>query len=155
MRTLKLSAVPKLLAEYARALDDEIVVLTARNKPVAAIVPLRHVDRESLSLSAHPGVLRIIARARREFAEGKKLSLEEMKRAVLPPRRSRGRRSDGATRRRPRPDPHPQHAGLGRGGAGRGVCGNPAGPSRPGTHGTALPHPLRRRRQPDPAVRPS
>jgi len=36
------------LAEYAADLGDEILVLTRGDRAVAAIVPLRNVDRESL-----------------------------------------------------------------------------------------------------------
>jgi len=86
MKTIKLGSASRSLAEYAKELDKEIVVLTERNKPVAAVVPLKNVDRESLALSSHPEFLDLIAQARREFAAGKTLSLEEMKKAVLPRR---------------------------------------------------------------------
>ena len=84
MKTIKLAKASRSLAEYAKELDEEIVVVTERNKPVAAVVPLKSVARESLALSSHPEFLNLIARARREFAAGKTLSLEEMKKAVLP-----------------------------------------------------------------------
>jgi len=86
MKTIKLASASRSLAEYAKELDDQIVVVTDRNKPVAAVVPLRNVDRESLSLSSHPEFLEIVARSRRQFAAGKTLSLEEMRRAVFPRR---------------------------------------------------------------------
>lgn len=60
------------------------MVATECNTPVAALMPLKHVDRESLAMSTHPEFLDLIARARRELAAGKTLSLEEMKKAVLP-----------------------------------------------------------------------
>ena len=93
MKTIKLASASRSLAEYAKELDEEIVVLTERNKPVAAVVPLKHVDQESLALSLHPEFLDLIAQARREFAAGKTLSLEEMKKAVLP-RRAANRRME-------------------------------------------------------------
>ena len=86
MKTIKLASASRSLAEYAKELDDQIVVVIDRNKPVAAVVPLRNVDRESLALSSHPEILEIIAKSRRQFAAGKTLSLEEMRRAVLPRR---------------------------------------------------------------------
>ena len=86
MKTIKLASASRSLAEYAKELDDQIVVVTDRNKPVAAVVPLRNVDRESLALSSHPEFLEIVAKSRRQFATGKTLSLEEMKNAVLPRR---------------------------------------------------------------------
>lgn len=91
MKTIKLSRASRSLAEYARELKEEIVVVTERSKPVAAVVPLKHVDRESLALSAHPEFLDLVGRSRREFAAGKTLSFEEMKRAVLPLRRGNTR----------------------------------------------------------------
>ena len=79
MKTIKMSEASRPLAEYAAALRDEIVVLTERNRPVAAIVPLRKTDRESLALSAHPGFLNVIERSRADFRGGRTISLEAMK----------------------------------------------------------------------------
>jgi antitoxin (DNA-binding transcriptional repressor) of toxin-antitoxin stability system len=86
MKTIKLASASRSLAEYAKELDDQIVIITERNKPVAAVVPLKNVDRESLALSSHPEFMEIITKSRRQFAAGKTLSLEEMKKAVLPRR---------------------------------------------------------------------
>jgi antitoxin (DNA-binding transcriptional repressor) of toxin-antitoxin stability system len=86
MKTIKIVSASRSLAEYAKELDDQIVVVTDRNKPFAAVVPLRNVDRESLALSSHPEFLQIIAKSRRQFAAGKTLSLAEMRRAALPRR---------------------------------------------------------------------
>ena len=98
MKTIKLASASRSLAEYAKELDDQIVVVIERNKPVAAVVPLRNVDRESLALSSHPEFLEIIAKSRRQFATGKTLSLEEMRRAVLP-RRTANKRMERTERR--------------------------------------------------------
>jgi antitoxin (DNA-binding transcriptional repressor) of toxin-antitoxin stability system len=88
MKTLALSTASRSLAEYASELDDEVVLLTKRNQPVAAIVPLRNVDRETLALSTHPGFLALIERSRREIALGKTLSLDQMRNALAKPRGS-------------------------------------------------------------------
>jgi PHD/YefM family antitoxin component YafN of YafNO toxin-antitoxin module len=105
MRTIKLSQASRPLAEYADELGDEIVVLMKKKRPVAAIVPLRNVDRESLSLSTNPKFLKIIRRSRADFAAGRTHSLQEVrdlfgirapaKKVAL---RSRGR---GIVRRKP------------------------------------------------------
>jgi antitoxin (DNA-binding transcriptional repressor) of toxin-antitoxin stability system len=87
VRTIKLSQASRPLAEYAADLGNEIVVLTDGNTPVAAIVPLKATDRESLALSSHPEFLQLIERSRAEFREGRSLSLEEMKQ-VFPAKRS-------------------------------------------------------------------
>lgn len=81
MKTIKLSRASGTLAEYADNLGDEILVLTDDNKPVAAIVPLKGIDRESITLSGHPAFLKIIARSRLQFRRGETLSLAEMKAA--------------------------------------------------------------------------
>ena len=83
MKTIEISTATKPLSEYAGELGDEVIVLTSHQKPVAAIVSLKNVDKESLSLSMNPEFLDIIEQARKEFKSGKKLSLEEVKREVL------------------------------------------------------------------------
>jgi antitoxin (DNA-binding transcriptional repressor) of toxin-antitoxin stability system len=109
MKTLALSTATRSLAEYASELDDEVVLLTKRNRPIAAIVPLRNVDRETLALSTHPGFLALIERSRREVAAGKTLSLTQLRAALATqegsleetrPTRRRGRTS--RSRRRPK-----------------------------------------------------
>ena len=82
MKTIELSTASKPLSEYADDLDNELIVLLSHNKPVAAIVSLKDVDLESLSLSTNPDFYEIIARSRQEFAEGKTISFDEMKREV-------------------------------------------------------------------------
>lgn len=79
MKTIKLSEASRSLAEYAADLRDEIVVLTERNRVVAAIVPLKKTDRESVALSGHPEFLKIIERSRADFRRGRVISLEAMK----------------------------------------------------------------------------
>jgi hypothetical protein len=84
MKTIEMSTASKPLSEYANELDEDVVVLTLHDKPIAALVSLRDVDRESLSLSTNRDFRAIIDRAREEFREGRTLSLEEVKREVSP-----------------------------------------------------------------------
>jgi PHD/YefM family antitoxin component YafN of YafNO toxin-antitoxin module len=86
VKRLKLSSAVRPLADYVADFRDETLVLTEGNRAVAAIVPLKNVDRETLALSQHPEFLEIIARSRAEFAAGRTVSLEEMKRRLLPTR---------------------------------------------------------------------
>jgi hypothetical protein len=97
MKRISLASARRPLADYAADLGNEIVVLTEGDRAVAAIVPLRNVDRESLVLSQHPEFLEIIARSRAEFAAGRTMTLEQMKRAV-----SAGRTSTKRSRRKSR-----------------------------------------------------
>lgn len=91
MKRLRLSLAVRPLAEYVADFRDETLVLTEGNRAVAAIVPLKNVDRESLALSQHPEFLELIARSRAEFAAGRTVSLGEMKRRVLPKRSRKSR----------------------------------------------------------------
>lgn len=86
MKKVRLSSAVRPLAAYIADFQDETVVVTEGNRAVAAIVPLKNVDRESLALSQHPEFLELIARSRADFAAGRTLSLDEMSRRVLPKR---------------------------------------------------------------------
>jgi antitoxin (DNA-binding transcriptional repressor) of toxin-antitoxin stability system len=79
-------------------MGDQIVVVTDRNRPVLAMVPLKNVDRESIALSVRPEFSRLIARSRADFAAGRTLALEEMRKALSPARAPR-RRSRPAGRK--------------------------------------------------------
>jgi len=84
VKTIKLSQASRPLAEYAAELGDEIVVLIDDDRPVAAIVPLRRADQESLALSNHPEFLGIIERSRADVRAGRMVSLDSMKRKFSP-----------------------------------------------------------------------
>ncbi|MDO8477760.1 MAG: hypothetical protein Q7W02_16490 [Candidatus Rokubacteria bacterium] len=83
MKRLKLSSAVRPLADYVDDFGDQMIALTEGNRAVAAIVPLKNVDRESLALSQRPEFLELIARSQAEFALGRTISLDEMKRRVL------------------------------------------------------------------------
>ena len=100
MKTIKLSTASGTLAEYAADLAGEIVVLTERNRPVAAIVPLKGLDRESIVLSGHPEFLKIITRSRAEFRRGQTISLADMKAAFAVGRSPNKRLQPTKARRR-------------------------------------------------------
>jgi antitoxin (DNA-binding transcriptional repressor) of toxin-antitoxin stability system len=59
MKKISLSKASRSLAQYASELNDEVIVVTKGRAPVAALVPLKNVDRESLALSTHPEFMRI------------------------------------------------------------------------------------------------
>jgi len=86
VKKLALASAVRPLADYVADLRDETVLLTEGRRAVAAIVPLRNVDRESLALSQHPEFLELIARSRAELAAGQTVPWDEMKRRVLPKR---------------------------------------------------------------------
>jgi len=79
MRKIEISSASKTLAEYARELDDDFVVLASNNKPVAAIVSLKNVDPESLALGTNTEFIEVIEQARRECAAGQTIPLSAIK----------------------------------------------------------------------------
>ena len=80
MKTCALPAGQKQLRDAIRHGEQETVVLTRRGKPVAAVVPIKGIDAETLKLSTSPKFLAILRRSFRQLDEGKTISLAEMKR---------------------------------------------------------------------------
>jgi PHD/YefM family antitoxin component YafN of YafNO toxin-antitoxin module len=83
MKTLELEKASKTLADYVVDLGSESLVITSTKKPVAILVSLEDMDRESLALSLSPEFGRIIRRARTEAKRGKVFSLKQVKEELL------------------------------------------------------------------------
>ena len=86
MKRLRLSSAVRPLAEYVTDFADETILLIRGKRAVAALVPLKNVDRESLALSQDPEFLELIGRARAEFSAGRTISLDEMQHRIFPTR---------------------------------------------------------------------
>jgi prevent-host-death family protein len=80
MKSVAITDANRALADYAREAQRETLVVTRRGKPMAAVVPLRGVDLESLAVSTNADFIALIARARARLHETGGISLEEMKR---------------------------------------------------------------------------
>jgi hypothetical protein len=78
MKAMKLPKELQSFLEVAETAEEETLVFTKKKRPVAALVSLRKVDRESLALSTNPQFLRIIEVARKEVRAGKTISLEAL-----------------------------------------------------------------------------
>ena len=78
MKAMKLPKELQSFLEVAEAAEQEMLVFTKKKRPVAALISLRKVDRESLALSTNPQFLRIIETARKEVQAGKTTSLEAL-----------------------------------------------------------------------------
>jgi len=71
MKTLEMKQATASLAEYARDVKKEPVILTVAGKPVAALIAIENADAETVSLSTDPRFLALIERSRaRHSAEG-------------------------------------------------------------------------------------
>lgn len=79
MRTLEITSASRPLGEYAGELGEETIIVTSNKKPVAALVSLQHLDRETISLSTSSEFRAIIDASRAEVREGKTLSAQEMR----------------------------------------------------------------------------
>ena len=86
MKTIELSTAARPFSAYADefSAEEEPVILTAHEQPIAVLLPLKQFDPETLALSLSPEFIALIEQARQEFKAGKTVSLEEMKQAVLP-----------------------------------------------------------------------
>ncbi|HVT60861.1 MAG TPA: hypothetical protein VHR45_20995 [Thermoanaerobaculia bacterium] len=82
MKTVDLAEASKSLSAYADDLDDEPIIFTVGDRPVAALVSLRNVDRECLALSTRPEFRRLMEAAREEIKRGDVVSLDAMKREL-------------------------------------------------------------------------
>src|SRR5437868_115750 len=78
MKAIQLPKELQPFVEAAEAAGEEPLVFTEKKRPVAALVSLRKVDRESLALSTNPQFLRIIESARKEVRAGKTISIEAL-----------------------------------------------------------------------------
>src|SRR5207249_9719110 len=74
---------PNRLADYTAELDSESIVITSNEKPVAALISLRGMGRESVALSLSPDFAKIIRVARSEARRGNVFSLDEVKRGLV------------------------------------------------------------------------
>lgn len=78
MKKIKIQNATAALAEYAQVLRDGPIVVTNRGKPIAALVPIKDVDMESLMLGTDPSFHDLIERSRKRFQEEGGISHEEI-----------------------------------------------------------------------------
>jgi prevent-host-death family protein len=78
-KTIQLSKAKESLAAYIQRLDGGPIVVTNRGRVIAAVVPVKNADAETISLSQNPKFHAIISRSRaRQDREGG-LSSQEMR----------------------------------------------------------------------------
>lgn len=82
MKAIQLPKELQPFVEVAEAAGEEPVVFTEKKRPVAMLVSLRKIDRESLALSTNPEFLRIMEAARKEIRAGQSTTLEEVERKL-------------------------------------------------------------------------
>ena len=80
MKAMKLPKELQSFLEVAETAEEETLVFTQKKRPIAALISLRKVDRESLALSTNPQFLKMIDASRKEVRAGKTTSLEVLER---------------------------------------------------------------------------
>ena len=91
MKTLEMAKATAPLAEYARDVSREPVILTVCGKPIAALVSVENADLETITPSTHPQFITLVERSRaRQKAEGG-ISSKEMRRRLGVKQTTRGR----------------------------------------------------------------
>jgi len=91
MKTIDTTKATGHLRDYAERARDEVLVVTKRGKPVAAVVGVDEFDYESLSLSTNPRFIDIIARSRARLEKEGGISAAEMRRRLGLPTKPRRR----------------------------------------------------------------
>ena len=82
MKSVEMKQATATLADYAREVDKEPVIVTERGRPVAALMPIRNADRETVTLSTHPQFLALIERSRSRHETAGGISSAEMRRRL-------------------------------------------------------------------------
>ena len=78
MKTLDVSKATAPLSQYARALDQEPLVLTDGDQPIAALMPIEDADLETIALGSNPKFLALLEQARTQPRAGAGLTTEEV-----------------------------------------------------------------------------
>jgi len=79
VKVIEIDNATEPLSTYAKDLSNDVLVLISNKEPVAVLIHLGGMDKESLALSINREFMDIIERSREEIRQGKMLSLSEMK----------------------------------------------------------------------------
>ena len=97
MKSLRIKQATAPLAEYVRRVGKTPLIVSAKGKPVAALVSLENADWETVTLSSHPDFIALIERSRgRQKKEGGISSSELRRRLGI--RQTKAGRAKGSTR---------------------------------------------------------
>jgi prevent-host-death family protein len=95
MKTVEMKQATAPLADYARDVEKEPVIVLKHGRPVAALMPIENADRETVALSTNPQFLALIERSRRRHETEGGISTEEMRRRLRIGRRGARRKTAG------------------------------------------------------------
>lgn len=79
MKTIEITKAKSSLADYAKEVTKEPVIVTVKGKPVAALIGIKNADKETVSLCNNPQFLALIERSRERQKTKSGISTEEMR----------------------------------------------------------------------------
>jgi len=82
VKTVEMEDATQTLAECARGIDAEPLVVTEGGRPVAVLLPLANTDLETVSLSSNLRFLELIEHSRVRLAEEGAVSPQEVRRQL-------------------------------------------------------------------------
>ncbi len=82
MKKIEMKKASGPLSDYARKAKKEPIIVVKNGRPVAAVVPLRNADAETVSLSTNRDFLAIIERSRMRYKKEGGISSKEMRRRL-------------------------------------------------------------------------
>ncbi len=82
MRTIEIAKATGSLAEYAKEVSKEPIIVMVKGKPTAALVPIENADVETVTLSTNPQFIALIERSRAHQKAGGGISSTEMRRRL-------------------------------------------------------------------------
>ena len=82
MRNVEVTQTTDSLGQSVRNLAGEPLVVTEGGVPIAALVPIDELDRESLALGDNPRLMAILEEARAQCRQGLGLSSDAVRREL-------------------------------------------------------------------------
>ena len=82
MTKIELAKASAPLSEYAVEAEKDPIVVLRRGKPMAAVIPLRNTDEETVALSTNKNFLKIIEKSRAKLKKHGGISPKELRRRL-------------------------------------------------------------------------
>jgi prevent-host-death family protein len=89
VKTIEIANATASLSDYTRKTRRETLVVTRHGRPLAALLPLKKTDWESISLSSNSEFLKIVERSRASLRAAKAISTSRMRRHLAPKRKAK------------------------------------------------------------------
>ncbi|MDP2998296.1 MAG: type II toxin-antitoxin system prevent-host-death family antitoxin [Bryobacterales bacterium] len=82
MKTVEIDKATMSLADCAREVSQEPLVVTDHGKPVAVLLPMENTDLETASLNSNPRFLKLIEHSRSRITQEGGISSAEVRRRL-------------------------------------------------------------------------